>query len=89
MSGSPSHYRREGRNAFARGVSPSDLNPYARSRGLTADLHSIDWLAGWQQAAEADEMAIKREEAAERDLDAKLERFAELYNLAKDRGLIT
>jgi hypothetical protein len=85
---SPSRYRREGREAFFRGGDPTERNPYANKGGLTADMHSRDWLDGWQQATEADEMAKAREEREALDEDEKIEEFARLYNLLKQKGLI-
>jgi hypothetical protein len=85
---SPSHYRREGRHAFYRGGNPTDLNPYARRPGLTAETHARDWAVGWQQAAEDDEMAKRREAQAELDDFDKVQEFARLFHLAKEQGLL-
>ena len=78
--------RREGRNAFYRGGNPNDHQPYGNGKsGLTGDIHAADWLAGWKQAEEADEIAIMHEDLADFD---KVQEFARLYNLAKEQGLI-
>jgi hypothetical protein len=83
-----SRLRREGRNAFYRGGNPADHNPYAGD-GAFAMMKAHDWLVGWQEAEREDKEAIAREAAAETEEEAKIEEFARLYNLAKDRGLIS
>lgn len=85
----PSHRRREGRKAYIRGANPVDRNPYAGKTGLSADLNSADWLAGWREAETHDELARLREEAAAEAEEEQITEFVRLYNIAKDRGLIT
>jgi hypothetical protein len=80
--------RREGREAFYRGGNPADSNPYVGT-GPFVMMKAHDWLVGWQEAERNDRDAIAREAAAEAEDEAKLEEFARLYNLAKDRGLIS
>lgn len=81
-------HRREGREAFRRQGNPDDHNPYADKGGLSYDIMSADWLAGWREAEAHDEMARKREEREMAEDDEKVEEFARLYNLAKSRGLL-
>lgn len=81
---SPSQYRREGRNAFYRGGNPAMLNPYAPT-----SISSRSWIEGWEQAAREDRDQIALEAAQEAEEEAKLEEFARLYNLAKEKGLIS
>jgi hypothetical protein len=88
---SPSHYRREGRNAFCRGVNPADLNPY-KATGFGA-WRGEDWLEGWAEARIDDDRALKEERARQEQADLedfdKVQEFARLYNLAKEQGLIS
>jgi hypothetical protein len=80
----PSRLRREGRNAFYRGGDPSTL---CRYKPGTSDF--LSWMEGWDQALRDDQDAIVREADAEAEEEAKIEEFARLYNLCKDRGLIS
>lgn len=87
-SNSPSHYRREGRNAFHRHGNPAEYNPYADKLGYTAEMHSSDWLEGWREAAQHDELAKAQEARDAVTEEEKIEEFARLYLAAKERGLI-
>jgi hypothetical protein len=85
---SPSRYRRQGRNAFYRGGDPKTLDPYVGKHGLTGDLHSRDWLDGWREAEKHDELTKIQKAREAEDEEQKIEEFARLYLLAKERGLI-
>lgn len=81
-------HRREGREAYYRGGSPDDRNPYADKGGLSYDIASADWLTGWREAEAHDEMTRRYEEREKAVEDEKVEEFAHLYGLAKSRGLL-
>jgi ribosome modulation factor len=81
---SPSRLRREGRNAFYRGGTPADHNPYS-----DGSFHRQHWFNGWEEAAKEDEVAIAAQEQADLDDYDKVQEFARLYNLAKEQGLIS
>lgn len=84
---SPSHYRREGRNAYYRGGDPEEVCPH-KFPNIMSQSRRSSWLEGWAQAKADDDIAAKREDAEAIEEDEKVEEFARLYNLAKERGLI-
>ena len=49
MSKTPSHRRRDGRNAFDPNTLPSTVNPYIPYKSFGGKGHSDDWMEGWNE----------------------------------------
>lgn len=92
MIQTPSHRRRNGRNAFYPDGNPTDHNPYLNSKAWGADMRAKDWLEGWHEAEAAYEPPVEdeahaRRSAAAADMLAALEALMALYDTPFHRAL--